>query len=875
MPTSKLIQSIFDRFPAASTVVDEKGKVLYCTKVATELFNKKGGKDEPKHIEELLGPETDWTELKAKDSTHTSAVNHELHGLMHLHVDRIEGNNEFLYYIQFEKPAPQEKHSLIHSSSKEMAIVIKLDGNIADCSDSSQNVFGLEPKEIIGNGFAEFIHPSERLKLLSDLNKLHLKPSERITRVYRFKNADGRYQWVESDFETVVDKNKRPIQIIAIIRDISQLVKAEEEKNEMSRLYTQIFESIGEGIVYQDQNGAITSANISAERILGLSLDQMQGRTSMHPEWKAIHEDGSDYPGETHPAMVSLRSGKESKNNIMGVYHPEEERYVWIKVNSYPLFEETLDKPSGVFTTFNDITSEYHKTKELEKNENLFRTLLDNAFQFLGLLDTEGRMIDANKTGLEFMGLSKEEIIGAHLWNTPEGTLTEKVQSKLEAAVKKATKGDFVRFDFEMKGANEQMVTLDFSLRPVVNNAGEVIMLVSEGRDITEKKNMAKSLSQYNSLMNGIVESVPSALLFTDTKGYVLRTNREAYQLLGYKSADIVGQRIDKLLPDNTMHELLTSESEDGKLDIQTTARSIQDKSIPIRLVGSNVIDLENDIFGKLYLLEDITESLEVERLRNEFTKELSAKVTERTKDLEKAKKDLEKALDAEKELNALQSHFVLSASHQFRTPLTIIQSNGELLAQLAEMVEGSSKDKFKSYSERITEQVKRTISLMDDIMLLGKITSGAVQPKLRKTNLKESLSDIIELHKTTNGANRLKLSTKGSEGEVAIDRKLFEEAVSNLISNALKYSQQDVKLQLEYLTDKTCIHVADSGLGISEDDQKNLFQPFFRSTQVMDYQGTGLGLAIAQEYIEVQGGKITVKSTKDKGTVFTICFPK
>jgi len=90
--------------------------------------------------------------------------------------------------------------------------------------------------------------------------------------------------------------------------------------------------------VYQDMEGNIIDANPSAERILGLSFDQMQGRTSCDPLWKAIQEDGSDFPGESHPAMVALKTGQEVNNVVMGVFHPQDEKYHWIKINAVPQF---------------------------------------------------------------------------------------------------------------------------------------------------------------------------------------------------------------------------------------------------------------------------------------------------------------------------------------------------------------------------------------------------------------------------------------------------------------------------------------------------------------------------------------------------------
>ncbi|MDV7393920.1 PAS domain-containing protein, partial [Arthrospira platensis SPKY1] len=117
-----------------------------------------------------------------------------------------------------------------------------------------------------------------------------------------------------------------------------------------------LFEKMAQGVVYQNHLGQITHANPAAERLLGLSLDQMQGRTSSNPEWHAIKADGSPFPGEEHPAMLALKSCKSVFNVEMGVYHPKKRKHVWLMVNAEPEFREGETVPYQVFTTFSDIS---------------------------------------------------------------------------------------------------------------------------------------------------------------------------------------------------------------------------------------------------------------------------------------------------------------------------------------------------------------------------------------------------------------------------------------------------------------------------------------------------------------------------------------
>jgi PAS domain S-box-containing protein len=151
-----------------------------------------------------------------------------------------------------------------------------------------------------------------------------------------------------------------------------------------------LFVTIDHGIVYQDSSGKIILANPAAERILGLTVGQMMGRESMDPRWKAIREDGSDFPGESHPAMISLKTGKPVKNVLMGVFNPFKGEQRWIRVNSVPLFKNGERKPYQVYTTFEDVTDtllieEQRKTsqRELELYTYLMQHDLRNDLQII------------------------------------------------------------------------------------------------------------------------------------------------------------------------------------------------------------------------------------------------------------------------------------------------------------------------------------------------------------------------------------------------------------------------------------------------------------------------------------------------------------
>ena len=148
-----------------------------------------------------------------------------------------------------------------------------------------------------------------------------------------------------------------------LIKELNDLQEEQENKEQ----YRVLFEKIPLGIVKQSADGKIISANPAAERMLGLTIDQMQGRLSVDPRWRAIHQDGSDFLGETHPAMVALKTGKEVSDVVMGVFHPVKEAYSWIMINTVLQFHPGQERPYQVFTIFEDITERKQTEERLEK----------------------------------------------------------------------------------------------------------------------------------------------------------------------------------------------------------------------------------------------------------------------------------------------------------------------------------------------------------------------------------------------------------------------------------------------------------------------------------------------------------------------------
>lgn len=148
--------------------------------------------------------------------------------------------------------------------------------------------------------------------------------------------------------------NAHSLRFVLMFMDITEHITARDALRESEERHRNLFESMLQGVVYQEDSGQIICANPAAERILGMTLDEMMGRSSIDPRWKAVREDGSDFPGHEHPAMIALQTGKPVINVTMGVFSPKDEQNHWIKIDAIPRFKQ--DQTFQVYTTFTDIT---------------------------------------------------------------------------------------------------------------------------------------------------------------------------------------------------------------------------------------------------------------------------------------------------------------------------------------------------------------------------------------------------------------------------------------------------------------------------------------------------------------------------------------
>lgn len=273
-----------------------------------------------------------------------------------------ELSREIQSWQEVERREAQEERDRFFTLSLDMLCIANFEGYFTRLNPAWERTLGFTVEELLREPFMNFVHPDDRERTAAEMTKIG-RGVETITFENRYRCNDGSYKWM---LWTATPFLSRSL-IYSAARDITARKQAEDDLRTSEARYRSVIGATHEGIVLLDADGGIRACNASAERILALSADQMIGRTSLDPRWRAIHEDGSAFPGETHPAWVTLHTGKPLSNIVMGVHKPDG-TLTWILVNSQPLFEADGTSLTGVVASFADITDRKRADEALQRS---------------------------------------------------------------------------------------------------------------------------------------------------------------------------------------------------------------------------------------------------------------------------------------------------------------------------------------------------------------------------------------------------------------------------------------------------------------------------------------------------------------------------
>lgn len=389
-------------------------------------------------------------------------------------------------------------------------------------------------------------------------------------------------------------------------------------------------------------------------------------------------------------------------------------------------------------------------------------------------------------------------------------------------------------------------------------------------------------------LLHAIIETAIDGIITIDNRGRIESLNPSALKIFGYKEEELTGKNISVLMPepDKSRHDgYLLNYQNTGEKKIIGKGREVQGlrkdgTQFPFRLAVSEVQYQDRVIYTGF--IHDLSKEKEAEESLKRYASELEELVENRTKSLKKMLRELEMAkeeanvsLAKEKNLNKMKSRFVSMASHEFRTPLSSMQLSAVLIEKY---LQTSDNIQILKHLHKIKNAIASLNSILNDFLSLEKLDTGIVKPHYGSFDIVKFSEELTEeMQLITKEDQIIIYQHTGSEGDVNLDQNLLRNCLMNLISNAIKYSGEHtlIEFSTEINEDKYVFSVKDNGIGIPEEDQSGLFQPFFRAHNIGNIPGTGLGLNIVQRYVNLMDGKIHFESQSGKGTEFTLSFHK
>jgi len=673
--------------------------------------------------------------------------------------------------------------------------------------------------------------------------------------------------------------------------------------------------SMAEGVVVQAQTGEIVLANAQACALLGLTEDELFGRDSSDPRWRAVREDGSPLPGEEHPAMVTLRTGEPQTNVVMGVHHPDGRR-VWLSVSAASVPGPYGDLDQGVIATFRDITElkvgreidattlemarrvvaappgDVGPTIERHLAELVRVTLADRAYHMVFDLDAGEARADAwwpvgsdgpdtgsrPRLALDLLPwllgrLRRRELVEVNdLDEVPD------VAAGLRSELADWGVGSFVAAPVTVadRPVGALMVswsepsTPDPRLARFVGIAAELVAALVEREQVHDDlRRLAADLEQRvrersaelageQERTRALLDALPDLRFELDAEGRYVDAHAPDPSLLYQPPETFLGRHVSEVLEPavaGQIEQAMARIRASGRVERFEYSLTMPDRHRSFECRLSPLAD-----GGCLALVRDITERSDQERALHEQAVAIAL-----------ANEQLERG-------SQLKDEFLATMSHELRTPLAAVLG-------LAEMLEdggyGELTERQRTAVGTILTSGQHLLALINDLLDISRIEA-------RMTALDLSTIDVAALCDTALDLVRDRAVHKGVAIELSVpeevsvftaDERRVTQILLNLLDNALKFTPEGGSMGLEVARPDSghlALTVWDTGIGIGAEDRRRLFQPFEQVDHGSRrrYQGTGLGLALVARLVDLHGGSVAVDSRPGSGSRFTVVLP-
>ena len=648
-------------------------------------------------------------------------------------------------------------------------------------------------------------------------------------------------------------------------------------------LLSSIVEFLPDATFVLDRDKRVVAWNRACETMTGVPKESMLGQGD--------HAYAIPFFGERRPILIDLLDDERPEIEAKYKYVKRKGNVVYAESHvprlrngkgahlwgeAVRLFDRHGER-CGAVEVVRDITERKLVEQALRESELKHRLLFETASDAIFLMRSD-RFVDCNARTLSMFGCSREQIIGKppHRFSPPMQPDGRSSQEKAWEKITLALNVGPQRFEWEHCRQDGTPFPAEVSLNRL--EIGNETLLQAIVRDITERKRIEEALLASEREYRQLVMLANSIILRWSPEGRVTFLNEFGQRFFGYEHDEIVGRHVvGTIVPSSettgrdlsSLMDEICAHPKDFERNTNENVRRNGER-VWIDWTNKVVLDEQGRLREILSIGSDITEQKRVEGELTKHREHLEEQVRERTRELAAAKERAESA-------DRLKSAFLATMSHELRTPLnSIIGFTGILLQEIP----GPLNDEQRKQLGMVKKSARHLLELITDVLDISKIEAGQLKIEQQPFEVAESVRTVIASIERMAQDRKLSLLVEvDSElGRIIGDRRRYDQVLLNLLSNAVKFTEVGaitVKVR-RTSAGEVVATVHDTGIGIGQSDQEQLFRPFHQveSGTTRKYEGTGLGLSICRKLVELMGGSIWVESELGAGSTFGFSVP-